>query len=202
MVSAWGAAQLSLQLAFEPTPAAYGEMWRLGDLGNSQHVLVKRPGFILTPGRHCKLNMVYVTDLHFLHSAWIVCSLTIHPAPSNVVSSRVSPPLPSTRSDYQRDHQHKADHTPPGAGLSIHGIPRVAGPRQFPQTLHDEGGMGLPSRHKILLHAQMNFQRLPTRAPSCKTIPVGGKAGDFLERCTATEQLAVQQAATQRSGLV
>jgi hypothetical protein len=67
-------AQMNFQrLPLEPTPAAYSEMWRLGDLGNSQHVLVKRPGFILTPGRHCKLNVVYVTDLHFLHPAWIVC---------------------------------------------------------------------------------------------------------------------------------
>src|SRR6202035_5528680 len=39
---------------------------------------------------------------------------------------------PSTRSDYQRDHRHKADQTPPAAGLSIHGIPLVAGPPPVP----------------------------------------------------------------------
>ena len=36
---------------------------------------------------------------------------------------------------------------------------------------------------------------LAARAPSCKRIPVGGESGNFLARFTATEQLAVQQAA-------
>jgi hypothetical protein len=38
--------------------------------------------------------------------------------------------------------------------------------RQFPQAVHDEGGMGLTSRHEILFHAQMDFQR-----PSFKPAP-------------------------------
>ena len=71
--------------SLEPTPAACGKMCRLGDLGNSKHVLVKCPGFVLTPGWHRKLNVIYVTDLHFLRSALIVCivcSFTVRSAMS------------------------------------------------------------------------------------------------------------------------
>jgi hypothetical protein len=37
--------------------------------------------------------------------------------------------------------------------------------RHFPQTLHDEGGMGLPWRHKVLLHADANLER-PSLEPT------------------------------------
>jgi hypothetical protein len=48
--------------------------------------------------------------------------------------------------------------------------------RQFPQTLHDEGGMGLPSRQKILLHAQMNFNGPRSNQHPPRTARCGGFA--------------------------
>jgi hypothetical protein len=48
----------------KPAPTACSKVRRLSDLRNSQRVSVERSGFILTPGRHGKLDVVYVTDLH------------------------------------------------------------------------------------------------------------------------------------------
>jgi hypothetical protein len=62
----------------KPAPAACSKVRRLSDLWNSQHVPVKRSGFILTPGRHGKLNVVYVTDLHRAPRMIRMGSLAIH----------------------------------------------------------------------------------------------------------------------------
>jgi hypothetical protein len=39
-------------------------MWRFLDFGDFQHTPVESSRFILVPGRHCKLDVIYVTDLH------------------------------------------------------------------------------------------------------------------------------------------
>jgi hypothetical protein len=78
------------RLSLEPTPAAYGEMCRLGDLGNSEHALVKCSGFIFASGRHRELDVIYLMDLHFLHPRLDrLRSLTIHLVPGNFASSLV-----------------------------------------------------------------------------------------------------------------
>jgi hypothetical protein len=44
--------------SFKPTPAASSKVRRLRDFGNAKHVPVERSGFILTTGRHCKLDVI------------------------------------------------------------------------------------------------------------------------------------------------
>jgi hypothetical protein len=52
-------AEVNLQRAsLKPTPAAYSEVRRLGNLGDLQQVSIERSGFVLAPGRHRKLDMI------------------------------------------------------------------------------------------------------------------------------------------------
>jgi hypothetical protein len=52
-------AEVNLQRAsLKPTPAACGEIRRLGNLGDLQQVSIERSGFVLAAGRHCKLDVI------------------------------------------------------------------------------------------------------------------------------------------------
>src|SRR5689334_14734436 len=72
----------------EPAPAACDQLWRFGDFGESQNILIKRPRLALPPSRHGNQNVVNRADGHL---SPCMCQPTLYPARHGPCQSQTGP---------------------------------------------------------------------------------------------------------------
>src|SRR5262245_14150090 len=90
-------AQMNLQRpSFKPAPSTGGEVCGFGNFGDPERLLIERPGLVLAPNRHCKLDMIQEENLHacsHVSSRWRGAAAADDPAqPACSRQSRVPHP--------------------------------------------------------------------------------------------------------------